>query len=300
MTTLYEATDHAAAEAQSSPVGASQREANSRAESISASPPSPQAVEIHGFSDNQASRDLTALRMLAEMFADYQKTRIATGNRVGNGGVDPEVFGPSLDAIKATEKMIGKTLIAEYKRSVPASIRAWQEGSVGLGAHTFALLIGLLGHPRHAHPKHWEAVPARRCTNAKDISPEPSPESPTNAESSSNVEASDSRILVEDPPFERTLSQLWAYCGVGDPERRPRKGMSQEEAFRMGRRRDIGKVLHVIAEGCVKNVRSPYRSVYDDARVEYATREGWTPLHQHNAALRRVKKEILRDLWAAS
>ena len=46
--------------------------------------------------------------------------------------------------------------------------------------------------------------------------------------------------------------------------------------------------------------RSPYRDVYDDARTEYATREGWTPGHQHSAALRLVGKHILRDLWIAA
>lgn len=43
--------------------------------------------------------------------------------------------------------------------------------------------------------------------------------------------------------------------------------------------------------------RSPYRDIYDAARIYYADHEGWTLMHQHNAALRKVSKEILKDIW---
>ena len=57
-------------------------------------------------------------------------------------------------------------------------------------------------------------------------------------------------------------------------------------------------IVHLMAEACLKaKARSPYGPVYDEARATYEAREEWTPLHRHNAALRKVGKEILRDLW---
>lgn len=303
MTALYEAPDHLVRGSHTRTVGASQREVNECPNSTPAAPPSAQDSEVQLISEFHPRYDLTALRLLAEMFNDYQKQRIATGNRIDHGGIDQELFAELYASVKATEKMMGRTLVAEYKRSVPARIRAWQEATPGLGAHTFALLIGLLGDPRVAYPKHWENGQAKGGTESIATPPGRSPEDAINGLPSPTLDASrpqDKKVLVADSPYERSLSQLWAYCGVGDPTRRPRKGMSQEDTFQLGRRTDIGKVLHVIAEGCVKQRRSPYRTVYDEARVEYATRDGWTPLHQHNAAMRKVKKEVLRDLWIAA
>lgn len=101
--------------------------------------------------------------------------------------------------------------------------------------------------------------------------------------------------------------------------------MSAEDAAALGNPR--AKVLvHLLAESCVKfkgsdladaalngngrasvepspvvhapaRATSPYRPVYDEARARYASKEEWTPGHQHAAALRLVGKEILRDLW---
>ncbi len=44
---------------------------------------------------------------------------------------------------------------------------------------------------------------------------------------------------------------------------------------------------------------SPYRPLYDASKAHDAGRE-LTPIHIHNRALRRVAKEILKDLWRAS
>lgn len=43
--------------------------------------------------------------------------------------------------------------------------------------------------------------------------------------------------------------------------------------------------------------RSPYRDVYDLGRERYTGREGWTPGHQHQAAIRLTVKAILIDVW---
>jgi hypothetical protein len=45
---------------------------------------------------------------------------------------------------------------------------------------------------------------------------------------------------------------------------------------------------------------SDYRSFYDSERTRLATLHvGWTPRHSHLAALRRMEKAFLRDLWLA-
>lgn len=85
-----------------------------------------------------------------------------------------------------------------------------------------------------------------------------------------------------EPARRRMVSELISLCGHGDPERRPRKGMSQEEAFKLGNP-EAKKRLRVIAMQCVKftgepdkkgrvRARSPYRDIYDAARGEYSTR----------------------------
>jgi hypothetical protein len=108
-------------------------------------------------------------------------------------------------------------------------------------------------------------------------------------------------VLVADPPFERSVSQLWSYCGHGDPTRRRRKGMTADDAAAMGNPA-LKTAVWQIAVACTKQVgtarsrRSPYRDVYDVARLTYADRD-WTDAHRHAAALRKVGKEILRDLW---
>jgi hypothetical protein len=69
----------------------------------------------------------------------------------------------------------------------------------------------------------------------------------------------------------------------------------------------------------VKMRASAYRAVYDEARAQYAEKlhaapcvrcgpsgkpaqpgSPWSAGHQHAAALRRVSKAVLKDLWAAS
>lgn len=127
----------------------------------------------------------------------------------------------------------------------------------------------------------------------------------------------------------RTVAELRAYCGHGDPARRRAKGMTQEELFRLGNPRAKTQVW-LIATGFVKQngepdslgrerPRSPYRDVYEEARERYADRlheapcvrcgpsghpalpgSPWSDAHKHAAALRFVGKRFLLDLWEAS
>jgi hypothetical protein len=203
------------------------------------------------------------------MFEDAQKARMATESRALRAGLDTESYAPQLAALTAAEHTIGLALRRTYRVVCPDGIRAWQKEHIGIGEHMLARLLGIIGHPRHTTVYHWEG-------------------------------SSGERVLVEDGPMERRVSDLWSYCGHGDAERKRRSGMSATDATALGSPR--AKMLtHLLAECCMKQRRSPYRSVYDARRaVTEANRSDWTPLHRHNDALRITGKAILRDLWIAA
>lgn len=113
-------------------------------------------------------------------------------------------------------------------------------------------------------------------------------------------------IGIVGDPTSRTLAQLRSYCGHGDATRRRRRGMTQEEAFRLGSPK-AKSCLWTLAAACEKTAggelpsgklraRSPYRDVIDARRASTAGRD-WTPGHSHNDALRIAGKAILEDLY---
>ncbi|HVA92416.1 MAG TPA: hypothetical protein VNL71_21545 [Chloroflexota bacterium] len=232
--------------------------------------------------------DLAGLRGLAEAFNDVMKLRVGVTNRFERAPIHPDSIAPLREQLEEMEKVFKKTLLAEYRRNVPVPILAWQKETLGLGDHTFARLLGHLQHPVHATPKHWVGS------------------------------GKDNRVLTEGEPFDRTVGQLWSYCGLGDPSRKRKRGMDAAEALAAGSPA-IRSIMFVIAEGCKKQARSPYRAVYDACRVKYAEHvhdkpcppcgktghpapEGspWKKGHQQGAALEVVAKAILKDLWLAS
>lgn len=240
----------------------------------------------HGALDTQSgSADgWLELRVWCEMLEDAMAARIAATNRAERGGVSPDIYQSYIESLSAAEHVCQLAMIRCYRRVVPPEIRAWQQSERGIGDKLTARLLGHLGDPCIATPHWWEG-------------------------SGSN------RKLMEGEPYERTLSQLWQYCGVGDPARRKQKGMTADELFALGNP-TIKMLLHLHAESCVKAASGHFREVYDKARFEYQDRchavdcvrcgpsgkpalvgSPWSKGHQHAAALRKVSKEILRDLW---
>jgi hypothetical protein len=226
-----------------------------------------------------------ALRVWAEMFQDAQQTRIAATNRLSRGELDSAWYESHVTNLEKTEHDCALNLRRTFRKVAPAEVVTWQKSTIGIGEHQLARLLGHIGHPVKATPKFW------------------------------NGSGKGGRVLVEGEPFDRRVGELWSYCGHGDPSRKRRAGMTADEAAALGR--PLAKSLvFQMAESCVKNVRSPYREVYDKARVEYENRlhaekcvrcgpsgkpaepgSEWSKAHQHAAALRKVGKEILRDLW---
>lgn len=96
---------------------------------------------------------------------------------------------------------------------------------------------------------------------------------------------------IGDPADRPNVAKLWQYCGHGDPARSHRRRGQQVEHNPTAKMR-----TRLIAESCVKQAHSPYRSVYDQARAAWSDRDT-TDGHKHSHALRLVGKAILRDLW---
>lgn len=223
------------------------------------------------------------LRVWAEMFNDSLDTRKRTANRMRSGSVDTTPYVAYFESIERSEAIVRKELARCYKRVVPSEIVAWQNSIHGLGVHTFARLLGHIGHPVWTTPHHWEGT-------------------------------GENRVLVADEPIARTISQLHQYCGHGAPGR-ARKGMTAEDALALGS--PIAKtIVYIIAEGCMKKFDSPFRAVYDEAKAERADRlhsiecvpcgskgkpapvgSPWRPGHVHAHALRMTGRAILHDLW---
>lgn len=245
----------------------------------------------------------TELRLIAENYTASQKTRLANEGRIRSSAVDPDITGPLLELDKATEELQAKALRKTFRATVPTEIRNWQKTNSGIGEHLLARLLGVIGDPYLAQRRYWRE---------------------------GDTEAGEhKRVLVQGEPFARKVYNLYAYCGHGDPTRRKFKGMTQQEAMALGSP-DAKMLVHLLAESCMKQVRkdpvtgepmstSKYRDVYDDARERYADKlhddvcvrcgpsgkpaqpgSPWSLKHQHMAALRKVGKAILKDLWIAA
>lgn len=121
--------------------------------------------------------------------------------------------------------------------------------------------------------------------------------------------------IVGDPGERPNPAKLWAYCGHGNPERRRTRGMTQEEAFKLGNPR-AKKQVWLIATSLLK---AGNRAAYDARREQTKDRlhekscvrcgpagkpalpgSPWSDGHKHADALRVMGKAFLLDLWLAS
>lgn len=243
--------------------------------------------------------DYKELRMWAEAFADAQAARVAFENKERSESVEIDAFGDVVVLYGDAEKRLEREMVSCYRVTVPESVRQWQEATAGIGEHTLARLLGITGDPRLALPRHWEG------------------EGPE-------------RHLVDDEPHERTIGQLWQYCGTGAPKNRDVKGNAA--ALMANGQPDAKKLVHLLAQAQVKsNAKggTGYRWKYDEVKARYGEKAHSYPCpggfsgalyvkcktgpgkayaqagdpyqasHVHAIALRLTGKEILKDLWLA-
>lgn len=229
--------------------------------------------EPRTLSDATAQRWLT-LRLFTSMLDDAEAHRKALWNRLGAAqrqdiaaAIDPEFAEIAFVPAKTHEDDLRKHVVKAFRKAAP-EIAAWAHDTHGLGEPSVARLLGHIGHPIIATPAHWEGEGA-------------------------------DRVLVRDEPFVRTIAQLWAYCGCA-PGREKRKGMTADEAFLLGNPR--AKVaIHLIAASAVRTKSRAYFEHYLDFKRHYEeTRPETTKGHRDNMARRRLKKLILKDLYAVA
>lgn len=127
--------------------------------------------------------------------------------------------------------------------------------------------------------------------------------------------------IIGDPGSREHVRQLYAYCGVGEPSRKRRRGMSRKELAAAGNpdaKSALWNISDVIkrSRGKVKEF-GPYQKLYEERRAQTEERVHnapcpqcgkknapaevgvpWRPGHQDADALRIVGKAILRDLWS--
>lgn len=145
------------------------------------------------------------LRLYAEMFFDVQEFRKAAENKVRSQSVDAKIVADkALEHYQQAEHDMSLQMRRCLRRTAPAPVLTWLKAEKGIGEHLLARLLGVIGDPRVATPYHWEGT------------------------------GKANRILVADESYERTVSQLWSYCGHGDPERKRYAKMDAEDALACG------------------------------------------------------------------
>ena len=237
------------------------------------------------------------LKLAAEFLNDIERARTAMSNRVAAWSREPERGGLGLptdlpeyarlvaihDALHAAEHLAELELV-RMLRTHP--LGPWVKRTLGVGPKQGARLIAAIGDP------YWNSA--------------------------------------SDRP-RRGAAELWAYCGYHtlpaedqtciDTHRAPVPGGKNIAARRRKGQRanwnaEAKMRAFLIAESCMKCRASPYRTVYDNARVKHAEAvhdrpcpqcgpagkpaAAGTPLsdgHKHARALREIAKAVLKDLF---
>lgn len=274
--------------------------------------------------------DPAFLALVADTLDDLEKARIAGENRLrhltrSTEDSDGQLRGLGLDVRNPHVRRIAGVLdqLAAAEHSAVLALEhamrkhplgPWGKAQIGIGKKQLARLLAAIGDPY-----------VRPALTRPDGTVEPS--------------------------RPRLVSELWAYCGLhvtniptdqpacdnqsrvvggeqaGHPDQTSagthRRDVGVAPRRQKGQRANWNSIaksrVYLIAESCIKQRHSPYRPVYDEARIRYADDLHQTscarcgpsgrpalagsPLsagHQHARAMRKVAKEILKDLWRES
>lgn len=233
-----------------------------------------------------------ALSLAADFLDDIERVKIANENRLRSltrvgtdaDGVD-RYIGLEADhpVVAQLAKMVESLVAVEHDAVLTLQrmvrkhpLGAWIKAQKGIGEKQGARLLASIGDP------YWRPEIVRE----------------------------DGTVLHEGP---RTVSALWAYCGL-KPGQRRQKGVQSNWSARAKSR------AYLVAEKCMVQIDkktcpvgddkvavhadgcacSPYRMKYDERRARTnATHPEWTDGHRNADALHVTSKEILKDLWRA-
>ncbi len=94
-----------------------------------------------------------------------------------------------------------------------------------------------------------------------------------------------------------TVSSLWKYAGYAvDVDE---NGVGTGQRLRRGQKSSYNVALKTACYRLATSLMrtgSPYREIYDEAKLEYLNR-GWTKSHAHAASIRKMIKIFLQHLW---
>ena len=271
-----------------------------------------------------------SLRAIAEVYEDVQRVRIAVENRIAQGRkreltIDGDLIATQLDGLHLSEKKLALLLARTYRANVPASIREWQKEMPGIGEHLLARLLGAIGDPSWAVIHAWEGagkerqliVVGERARRVSDLwsycghgDAKRKRVKGMTAEEAMSLGNPRAKMLVH-LLAEACIKQVGTAESVsiateGAPSQSIGSATGLADSIGVTRsHQSTDDAKDVPTPNLVARRRSPYRDVYDLARVQYVDRvdadgKEWTPAHQHAAALRLVGKEILRGLWLAA
>lgn len=276
----------------------------------------PKEVQTTNENQSRDDRSLETIRTLGRLLDDLERVRIMNSNRIG---ALERTHGESLphlveiaNPLNQAEHLAELELVRAWRKH---PIAPWAKAVRGLGEKSIARLIAEIGDPAIGTTGHWVTSKAEGNGDGEALD-----EGAIDGTDDQSGNAPKSREWVIDGNFERTVSQLWAYCGVGDPARsRIPKGAVQSDLLKRGKPR-AKKQLYLIATSMLKTgIRggepvSVWGEFYANARKKYSDRihpdacapchakagEPWKPGHQHMAALRLMEKELLKELWKES
>lgn len=280
--------------------GQAARDTRSRPAGVDPSPPPARCGAI----PDDPAPGAELLLIYADALNDTENARVAAGNRIANLTNHPDDGGKGIDPdapVVTSLKQFHDALLDVEKRNIATLERAmkahplgpWIKNTKGVGLKQGARLLAAIGDPYwnelHGRPRTvselwaysglhvWHPVPSSSDTGhgAADNQREAAGVAPhrrKGVKCNWSTDAKTRALLI----VESCIKQLRKPCAKVDDEK---------------------YALHV--DGCAC---SPYRVLYDEARVKYRDRvhDDGTPYsdgHKHNMARRLVAKRILRDLW---
>lgn len=250
---------------------------------------SPKVASSHTGQSLAGTRD-PILGTLASTVSDLEAIRISLVNRLYSlthevADVDGVVRGyalpdddPSVEVVRelvrSAEELEKKAIKALQNRMKSHVLYPWVEANKGVGSKTAARLLSALGDPYMKEQYIPEGEEFRR---------------------------------VYKP---RSVSELWSYAGYGVIDG---KAPARSKGTVMNWNPEVRMRTYLIAETSVK-CNGTYKPVYDEAKkhalatphaldCHRCKAKAGEPLgngHAHARALRRVSKEVLKDLWTLS